>query len=55
MLAMGIGGRSDYRRVEPFRPDVAIALSEAALRQEEERRQGLLASKARGGSEAPAE
>lgn len=55
MRAMGLGGGSDHRRVEPFRPDVAIALSEAALRQEEERRQGLLASKAGGGSKAPAE
>ena len=55
LRTLGMGGGADYRRVEPFRPDVAIALSEEALRREEERRLGLLARKSGGEGPAPAE
>ena len=41
MRAMGMGGPQEHRPFEPFRPDVAMELTEAALRREQELRQGL--------------
>lgn len=41
MRAMGLGGAQDHRRIEPFRPDIAIELAEAAHRREQELRRGL--------------
>lgn len=52
MRAMGMGGAPDYRRHEPFRPDVAIQLAEAAHRREQERRQGLQQHRTQGSGTA---
>ncbi|MEY4721473.1 MAG: hypothetical protein RIQ46_1198 [Pseudomonadota bacterium] len=48
MCAFGLGGAADYRRFEPFRPDVAMELAEAAHRREQELRRGLHRHRARG-------